>query len=553
MQSQLLRPRQVRARTVRQVLGVLEAWQVPAQLHSNPTQLHSNVEQTGQAQQISMSGITLASSRVAAGDLYVALSGASAHGADFVGQAVQAGAVAILTDAAGWQKLGPQPPLPVVVVENPRAVLGRLSAWMYGDPAQRLRMVAVTGTNGKTTTSYMIDACLRQAGINSGLIGTVETRLMSETGPIAFPSARTTPEAPDLHALFAVMLEHGASAVVMEVSSHALCLERVDGITFDLAVFTNLSQDHLDFHHTMEEYFAAKASLFTPHRAQQAVVCIDDQWGRRLAEQTSLACLTYSGSNDPAADWRVEQAQLRPTDTHVVISMGRGECEALPAQVGLPGRFNVANAVAAAAVSNLLGLTTQQIAAGLGNARVPGRMERVSVDLADQTAGQQQDFGVLVDYAHTPAAVATALAAIREASTGRVWCVLGCGGDRDQAKRPLMGQAAALGAEVVVITDDNPRSEDPATIRAAMMAGISQIVTNAQVEQIADRAQAIEFAINGAQTGDVVAILGKGHERGQETDSGVQPFDDRQVAMSAVRRRLGLNPLSDSQTGENLT
>ncbi len=526
MQPPLLRPRQVPTHTVGQIMQVVDQWGCSASLAQG-------------GQEVELTGLTLASSRVAPGDLYVALAGARAHGADFALHAVQQGARAVLTDAQAAQRLAVQPTLgsvPVIVVEDPRGVLGRLSAWMYDHPARDLRMVAVTGTNGKTTTSYMIDTCLRQAGWSTGLIGTIESRLATQTSSQAYPSARTTPEAPDLHALLALMREQGAQAVVMEVSSHALCLGRVDGVTFDVAVFTNLSQDHLDFHSTMEQYFAAKASLFTAQRCRAGVVCVDDAWGQRLAKHRVLPMTTYTTQATGSADWRVEQVQLQPTCSHLQVQPP--DAQPWQTQVGLPGQFNVANALAAAIVCDRLEVPISAVQQGLAGARVPGRMENIQLQPELAEVGQVQDVGVLVDYAHTPDAVATALQAIRSAAPARVWCVLGCGGDRDATKRPLMGQAAAMGADEVVVTDDNPRSEDPASIRAAVLHGARSAGSRAHIVEIADREQAITHAIAHAQTGDVVAILGKGHERGQETRSGVQPFDDRQVAMSAVQHRF---------------
>ncbi len=469
-----------------------------------------------------VTGVTLDSRRVRPGDLYAALPGFTTHGARFAAMAHSAGAAAILTDPSGVDVIRESGgiELPVLVVVDPRAVLGAVSAWVYGEPAQALATTGITGTNGKTTTSYLLDAALRAGGHTTGIIGTVATHIGDEV----IPATRTTPEAPDLHALLAVMRERGASAVTMEVSSHALELGRVDGMHFDLAVFTNLSQDHLDFHGDMDAYFAAKAALFTADRAAAGLVCVDDEWGRRLVDTAAIPVTTYSVLGP--AHWTVSGVTPGHHGTTEYTVHGPGV--QLRTQVGLPGMFNVANAVAALAAAVHQGVDPQVAAMAIGGcAGVPGRMERIR-------AGQE--FLVLVDYAHTPDAVGRAIAAAREVVTGDVIVVLGCGGDRDRDKRPLMGEVAARDADVLVITDDNPRSEPPSQIRAAIMEGARRVrsADRAVLHEEGERRDAITRAVRIAGPVDCVLLLGKGHEQGQEVAGVVTPFDDRLVVREAL-------------------
>jgi UDP-N-acetylmuramoyl-L-alanyl-D-glutamate--2,6-diaminopimelate ligase len=465
-----------------------------------------------------VSGVTHDSRRVRAGDLYVARAGERTHGIDHVESAVRAGAVAVLTDPASASLAAAAGAAAVVTVPDPRSAMGAAAAWVYGDPASELLVLGVTGTNGKTTTVYLLDAGLRAAGRRSGLIGTIETRIAGE----AMASARTTPEATELHALFAVMRERGVEAVAMEVSSHAIALGRVDGIGFDVAGFTNLSQDHLDFHHDMTEYFAAKAALFTPERTRRAVVCIDDEWGARLARDATVPVITVGG--DPAADWRrTDEVAEGAAGGRVQLLDPAGQYHDLRCR--LIGQVNLSNAALAYVTLLTAGVDPAKARDGIGAlASIPGRMEPIS-------AGQP--YVVLVDYAHTPEAVATLLAESRRlaAPDGRVVVVLGCGGDRDRAKRPAMGAAAATGADLAVFTNDNPRSEDPAAILAAMLAGAPD-GSHPVVEP--DRRLAIDRAVGFARPGDVVVIAGKGHEQGQEIAGEVISFDDRLVVRDAL-------------------
>jgi UDP-N-acetylmuramoyl-L-alanyl-D-glutamate--2,6-diaminopimelate ligase len=474
---------------------------------------------------VRLSGVTLRAQDVRPGDLFAAIPGSRAHGATYAADAVAAGAVAVLTDPAGAAQLADLD-VPVMVVDNPRATLGAIATAIYGDPSHDLAVVGITGTSGKTTTCYLLEAALAADGSRTGLIGTVQTRIDGEVAP----SALTTPEAPDLQALFAVMAERGVDAVAMEVSSHALSLGRVSGTAFAVGAFTNLSQDHLDYHHDMEEYFRAKSLLFDG-RAARHVIDIDNPYGARLAADHADA-LTVSGGGDPAASWCVTGVDISPTGVQHVTLLGPAEPGAerptVTLDLALPGAFNVSNAAMAMACIDALGRDVQQAADALTGVVVPGRMERVD-------AGQ--DFMAVVDYAHKPAALAAVLDAIRDGLTGRLIVAVGAGGDRDTGKRPLMGAEAALRADLLIVTDDNPRSERPAEIRAQVLAGARAAGGTGEISEIGDRGAAIRAAVAAAHTGDAVVIAGKGHELGQEIDGVVHPFSDREELMSALVQR----------------
>lgn len=470
-----------------------------------------------------VTGLSLSSARVLPGDVYAALPGARAHGASYAASAVEAGAVAVLTDAAGadlCSGLG----VPVVVVSRPRQLLGVLAAHVYGDPARDLRLVAVTGTQGKTTTTRLAEAALQATGVPAAVVGTVGTRIDG----VEVRTTLTTPEAPDLHALFAVMRERGVRGCAMEVSSHALVMGRVDGVVFDVAVFTNLGRDHLDFHADVEDYFAAKAGLFTPERARAGLVNVDDEYGRRLLARATIPMRTFSSAGADA-DWTAGDIEMTPAGSSFTVRTPTGET--FTAEVPLAGDFNVSNALAAVASLGEAGFDARAVAGGLAaSGGVPGRFERVD-------AGQE--FLAVVDYAHKPDAVTAALRTLRPLTEGRLIVVIGAGGDRDQGKRPVMGEIAARLADVVVVTDDNPRSEDPATIRAAVLAGTTEVpeAERAEVHERGDRRAAIRLAVSLAGPGDSVVVAGKGHETGQEVDGTVHPFDDRAVLLEELSRR----------------
>jgi UDP-N-acetylmuramoyl-L-alanyl-D-glutamate--2,6-diaminopimelate ligase len=471
-----------------------------------------------------VSGITHDSTAVQPGDLYAALPGSRHHGAEFCRAAAAAGAVAVLTDPAGRDRAIASG-LPVFVVADPRARLGEVASWVYGDPSARVSLIGVTGTSGKTSTTYLIESGLRMSGQLTGLVGGVETRV----GAMVEPSRLTTPEATDLQALFALMAEQRVSSAAMEVSSHALALGRVAGTTFEVAVFTNLSQDHLDFHRDMEDYFAAKAELFTPRYSRSAVINLDDPRGRRLAADSAIPVTTFSAAGLGAADWRAADVRCGADgSTFTVIGPGGVEADA---SVTLPGPFNVENALAAIVALVETGVSLATAVAGVAACPgVPGRLERVPSDA---------DLTVLVDYSHKPGAVEAVLSALRPVTQGSLRIVLGCGGDRDAAKRPLMGAAAAELADVAIFTNDNPRSEDPLEILREMLAGAISVPPRDRAHVIVepDRAAAIALAVGAAGKGDVVVIAGKGHERGQYVRDQVIPFDDREVAARALGDR----------------
>jgi UDP-N-acetylmuramoyl-L-alanyl-D-glutamate--2,6-diaminopimelate ligase len=462
-------------------------------------------------------GISLDSRRISPGDLYAALPGSHAHGAAYWPQAREAGAVGVLTDEEGRENIGDG--VPALVVPAVRPVLGRVSALVYDEPATRLRMIGVTGTQGKTTTTRLVESGLTGAGLPAAVIGTVGTRILGED----VSSALTTPEAPDLHRLLRRMVDAGVEACAMEVSSHALVMSRVGGVVFDVGVFLNLGRDHLDFHRDMDDYFAAKAMLFTPEHARRGLVVVDDAWGERLVERASVPVETLSTTGRPA-DWQATDIAPSPSGTSFRVR-GPGGVD-VAAGCPIPGAFNVANTLAAIAAAATVGYDAATVARAIADGPgVPGRLELID---------EGQDFLVVVDYAHKPDAVAAALATLRPLTEGRLIVVLGAGGDRDPGKRPEMGRLAAEGADLLVVTDDNPRTEDPAAIRAAILEGA--VGGRAEVVEIGDRRAAIAEAVRRAGAGDVVLIAGKGHETGQEVAGVMHPFDDRVVAREELRR-----------------
>ena len=497
-----------------------------------------------------LSGVTLDSRAVRPGDLYAALPGSRTHGAAYSDQAVASGAVAILTDPDGRDRAA-RTGVPVFVVASPRMSLGDVSCWIYGDPSRRMAMIGVTGTSGKTTTSYLCEAGLRAAGHSTGLIGGVEIRIGAEL----VRASLTTPEAPDLQALLAVMAERRVTGVAMEVSSHSLALGRVAGTRYGVAVFTNLSQDHLDFHAGFEDYFRAKAKLFTPAYSAVGVVNVADRYGRRLVAEASVPIVTFCA--DPAsgayaqAEWRAADIRCG-ADGSTFRVIGPGGVEA-DASVTLPGQFNVANALAAIVALVEAGTDLADAVEGVASCPgVPGRLQRVSGGTPPRTprgmpdgspivSGMHKTPGspdAFVDYSHKPGAVEAVLGALRQVTSGELIVVLGCGGDRDRGKRPLMGAAAARLADVAILTSDNPRSEDPLAILTEMLQGVLGVpqVERARVIIEPDRAAAIELAAAMAGKGDVVLVAGKGHETGQYVGGTVLPFDDAVVTAAALAR-----------------
>ncbi|HEX6254589.1 MAG TPA: UDP-N-acetylmuramoyl-L-alanyl-D-glutamate--2,6-diaminopimelate ligase [Euzebyales bacterium] len=447
------------------------------------------------------------------GVLFACRPGAIADGHEFAPDAVGRGAAALLVERALDLDV------PQVLVDDVASQLGVVAASVHGDPTAALQVVGVTGTNGKTTCATLLDGVLSATGRRTGLIGTVETRIAGET----VPGVRTTPESTDLQRLFHRMRDAGVTTVAMEVSSHGLALGRVNGTRFAVAVFTNLTHDHLDFHGSMERYYAAKAQLFTPAFSAAGVVDIDDDWGRRLAVEATIDVTTVS--LDPGSGADVTATRIAPGPAGSVVDVVvHGTAYRL--DVGLPGRFNVSNALLVLAATSALGVPVDEAAATL---RLPwsvsGRMERID---------EGQPFTVLVDYAHTPDSLARVLAATRELAGGRVIVTVGCGGDRDREKRPAMGAAAVAGADEVIFTNDNPRAEDPTAILAAVVEGARGVRGGRwRIEQ--DRRAAIAAALEIAAPGDAVVIAGKGHETGQQLADRTIAFDDRVVARELLR------------------
>ncbi|HEV2771944.1 MAG TPA: UDP-N-acetylmuramoyl-L-alanyl-D-glutamate--2,6-diaminopimelate ligase [Thermoleophilaceae bacterium] len=462
-----------------------------------------------EAPDLPITSLAFASAQVEPGALFFCVPGFSADGHDFAPEAVARGAAALVCE----RPLGLG--VPEVLVPAVRAAMGPVAARFHGDPTKELRVVGITGTNGKTTTAYLVRAVLEAAGVRCGLLGTVTSVIGGREEPVE----RTTPEAIDLQRSFRRMVDAGDRACALEVSSHALELGRADGIRFACRVFTNLSQDHLDFHPSMEHYFLAKRRLFEVAGGDPgvSVVNVDDGWGRRLAADLE-GVVTYA--IERPAELRAREVRFGPEGSGFRVDTPDGSAEVT---TRLPGHFNVLNALAAIGAARALDVELAVAARALAEARrVPGRMEPVE---------EGQDFAVLVDYAHTPEALENVLPAARELCRGRLHVVFGAGGDRDRTKRPLMGRVARALADRVVVTSDNPRSEDPEAIVDEVLVG-----SGTDVEHDVDRRRAIARALAGAGPGDVVVIAGKGHEQGQEfADGRKEPFDDVTVAREVLR------------------
>lgn len=467
---------------------------------------------------IDITDLAYDSRRVSPGSLFFCIPGARTDGHLHAAEAVASGAVAAVCER-------PVPvEVPQVLVSDARAAMNRAAAPFFGHPSRQLTIVGITGTNGKTTTAYMLESIFRQAGWRTGLVGTVETRVAGK----ASPAVRTTPESADLQRLLRRMVDAGVSHCSMEMTSEGIDRGRIEGTEIDLGIFTNLTQDHLNYHGTIERYYEAKRSLFSPERMGRALINADDPWGMRLRSEIEVDVVTFgmAPQMQARADFRALRVRMDRGSSRFCIG-GRGID--LEVEIFLPGSFNVANALAAAAAAHLLGVPHQAIVGGLtGLQGVPGRFEPVN---------EGQDFAVLVDYAHTPDSLGKVLTAAREFAEGRVIVVFGCGGDRDRAKRPLMGQVAGEAADVVFLTSDNPRSEDPLAIISDIEEGLRVTAPPLEYRIVPDRAEAIRLCIAEAAAGDVVVIAGKGHEAGQELAAGIVPFDDRLVAAEALRGR----------------
>lgn len=478
---------------------------------------------------VELTGASVDSRDIQPGDLFGAYAGLVHHGARFAADAVEAGAVAILTDAQGLELVRAAGiGVPVIVAENTRNAMGEASAYLYGHPSKAITFVGVTGTNGKTTTSYFIDNALAQVHAHRGLLGTVELRVGDE----AIESPRTTVEAPVLHGFLARMREEGVTAAVTEVSSHAAALDRIAGVDFSVAVFTNLQWDHLDFHHTMDQYLADKAKLFAPGRSRRGVVCIDDEYTQRFAAQALIPIETVSTRPEsPRGDWNVRDANIGLDgvgSTFILVDPSGGEHRA---ESPLPGLVNVSNAAVAIVAAHAAGVPLDLAIKGVATAHaVPGRMERV-------IERSNQDPLAIVDYAHTPDALTLALQGVRPITPGRLILIFGSDGDRDQGKRPVMGEIAARLADVIVLTDENPRSEVPSEIRAAIREGIQRVRPQLDdVHEVEPRVAAVEYGLRLGNPGDTVMVTGKGHEPTQEIAGVFHRYNDRDAYLQAHAR-----------------
>ena len=453
------------------------------------------------------SGITSDSRTVEAGDLFVALPGSKGHGASYVDEVAASGAVGVITDKAGAEIIGRK--LPVIILTDPRRMLGDICSWFYGSPSNSLNVVGITGTNGKTTTAIILNQILKIAGKSTGLIGTNGI----EIGPEKLVASYTTPEASELQSLLATMSERHISHVAMEVSSHALEAKRVAGTKFAVVGFTNLTQDHLDFHGDMASYFAAKSKLFTNEYCDLGFVNIDDKYGRELFNTSQIPVISLARENT-SAQWHYERIESTPRGYAVAIRGTGGIL--IEGDFNLIGEHNLDNLLMAVAIAAQFEVDPLVIGNSLALVQAAaGRLE--SIDIG-------QKFMALVDYAHTPDAVTRTLGTLRKSVSGRLIVVLGCGGDRDKTKRPIMGQELVAGSDVSIFTSDNPRSENPESILKDMVAGLALGETSSVV---VDRREAIALAVANALPGDCVVILGKGHETGQEISGVKHPFDDR--------------------------
>ena len=470
--------------------------------------------QVGREGEVSFSGITANSKQVNQGDLFIALPGAKFHGASFIDDVKELGAVAVLTDEAGALIVAGK--LPTVTSSNLRTSIGPLCSWFYGSPTSNIDLIGITGTNGKTTTASLLNQILRYAGKQTGLIGTVGI----EIGQDLLPTTHTTPEAPDLQSLFATMRERHIGNVVMEVSSHGIEVGRIAGCRFTMVGFSNLTQDHLDFHGSMENYFESKKKLFTSEYSDLGFINIDDPNGEKLFTSGTIPMISISRTNRKA-QWHYQGATQTPSGYQVSIRGTGGIL--IEGELNLIGEHNLDNVLMAVAMASQSEIDPLVIGNSLSKLLgAPGRLEKIEL---------KQNFLALVDYAHTPDAVERTLATLRKTVSGKIIAVLGCGGDRDKSKRPLMGNALVNGSDISVFTSDNPRSEDPARILHDMTEGLNLSQTE---NVILDRREAIAFAVACAQLGDCVILLGKGHETGQEVNGKKFPFDDRLELARAI-------------------
>lgn len=469
---------------------------------------------------VNVAGVSLDSQTIEEGELFAALPGRSAHGASFAVQAISRGASAILTDSTGAEMLQESHlvnELPVLTATDPRGSLGSVCTLVYGDPAAGITLIGVTGTNGKSTTTSMIYQAARAAGVTAGLVGTLATVIDGEV----VSSARTTPEAPDLFRILVQMKAAGVKLIAMEVSSIAVSERRINGVEFECVGFTNLSHDHLDYHDSMSEYFAAKARLFTGEFARSALICTDSPWGHKLCDSVAIPFESVGALGSP--DWKISQG----ADIASWVLRGPREEIELPS-LAMPGMINALNAALAIAILDQVGIRGAAVIEAICSATVAGRGEM---------AGKNKDVSIFVDYAHSPESIREFLTGLKHDFSGRLITVLGAGGDRDASKREEMGRVGARLSDIFVITDDNPRSENPAEIRKQLIAGAAEI-SDSQVIEIGDRREAIARALQIARDHDVVVILGKGHERGQEVMGRTIEFSDVEVVAELLHGEM---------------
>lgn len=482
-----------------------------------------SLEHHGEIEGIELTGITLSTGDLRPGDLFVGLKGAHRHGAEFAGDAVAAGAVAIVTDAAG-ARLAAEAGAPVLVIDNPRSSLGEIAAWVYRTRDEPALMVGVTGTNGKTSTAYLLEGILKQLGHVTGLSSTAERHI----GDLTVVSRLTTPEATEMHALLARMREAGVTAIAVEVSAQALSRHRVDGLLFDVVGFTNLTHDHLDDYADMAEYFAAKVPLFFPDRGRRGVVSLDSPYGAQVVDAARIPVVTITSHAYVDADWHVALTEEHPAYTGFRLTGPEGQ--SIESRVPLIGGHMAANAGLAIVMLVEAGIALDDIAAALGDsgitAYLPGRTERVSGDRGPS---------VYVDFGHSADAFEHTLAAVRRFTTGRTIMVFGADGDRDATKRHDMARVAAEGCDVLVITDHHPRFEDPASIRATLLEGAALASNKPEIHEVSPPEQAIRVAVGLAREGDSILWAGPGHQDYRDIRGVRTEYSARDEARAALR------------------
>ena len=466
-------------------------------------------------QEIKISGVALNANMVKPGDLFIALQGAKTHGLNFVADAIANGAVAVLSDKSADISI------PIFISSDAKRLVGKISAWYYEKPFSKLFAVGVTGTNGKTTSVNLLNQIWRLSGRKTGVIGTIGT----EINESQYSAARTTPEASELQSIAALMIQENVTNLAMEVSSHALVQERLSGAHFKIAGFTNLTQDHLDFHENMENYFEAKSRLFNDDLSELSVINIDDPYGRKLFALKANKSVSVSRI-DKSGDWHFQSIKANHNGFDIEIVNKKDQL--VTGNFPLLGEHNLDNLILAVAIAAHSGVSLAEITAAIPNLKsVTGRLEQVNLG---------QNFNALVDYAHTPDAVERVLKSARRFTPGKIIAILGCGGDRDKGKRPLMGMALNNYSDIAIFTSDNPRSESPDQILKEMVAGVEVASPN---KVIVDRREAIKYAVSMAQSGDSILLLGKGHEVGQEVNGVTTEFSDLIELTDAIKKVVG--------------